>query len=246
MLMGLQRTQLSGMACTHNIADNTNPVKVLGLWWDTHSDTICAAPNPDTTMYTYMATKREILKWSSSIFDPLGLITPVTITAKLFLQQLWQLQLKWDNLLTEELCKTWHKIATEVTQATAMPFPRQCTVMPDKPTLHIFADASPQAYRAIAYLVHETHSAILMSKARTAPLKQHTLPRLELMAAVLGARLYSQIAKLFFHGSLARKPSNPLSVTISMKSDQFLQNGDTVHQLTTRQTFSPEVRTYNL
>ena len=71
-----------------------------------------------------------------------------------------------------------------------MPFPHQCTVMPDKATLHIFADASPQAYRAVAYLVHETHSAILMSKARIAPLKQHTLPRLELMAAVLGARLY--------------------------------------------------------
>ena len=71
-----------------------------------------------------------------------------------------------------------------------MPFPRQCTVMPDKATLHIFADASPQAYRAVAYLVHGTHSAILMSKARTAPLKQHTLHRLELMAALLGARLY--------------------------------------------------------
>ena len=53
-----------------------------------------------------------------------------------------------------------------------------------------FAVASPQAYGAVAYLVHETHLAILMSKARTAPLKQHTLPRLELMAAVLGARLY--------------------------------------------------------
>lgn len=103
------------MARTHDVADNTNPAKVLGLSWDTHSDTICATANPDTTVYTYMATKREILKWSSSIFDPLGLITPVTITAKLFLQQLWQLQLKWNNLLTEELCKTWHKIATEIT-----------------------------------------------------------------------------------------------------------------------------------
>ena len=62
--------------------------------------------------------------------------------------------------------------------------------MPDTATLHIFADASPQAYGAVAYLVQGTQSTILMSKARAAPLKQHTLPRLELMAAVLGARLY--------------------------------------------------------
>ena len=62
--------------------------------------------------------------------------------------------------------------------------------MPDTATLHIFADASPQVYGAVAYLVQGTQSTILMSKARAAPLKQHTLPRLELMAAVLGARLY--------------------------------------------------------
>jgi len=77
------------MAQTHKVADTNHQVKVLGLWWDTKSDTICTPPNPDITMFTFTATKREILKWTSSIFDPLGLITPVTITAKLFLQQLW-------------------------------------------------------------------------------------------------------------------------------------------------------------
>ena len=101
--------QLNSMAQTHKVADANNLVKVLGLWWDTQSDTICTLPNPDATMFTFTATKREVLKWTSSIFDPLGLITPVTITAKLFLQQLWQLDLKWDNHLTEELCKTWYQ-----------------------------------------------------------------------------------------------------------------------------------------
>ena len=189
--------QLKNIAQAHNVLDDTNPVKVLGLWWDTHSDMIFASPKPDATMSTMLATKREILKWTSSIFDPLGLISPVTITAKLFLQNLWQQNLNWDSQLSEHLSKTWYDIAINITQATTIPFHRQCITMAASTCLklHIFTDASPRAYGAVAYLQQDTKSAILMSKSRAAPLKKHSLPRLELMAAVLGTRLYSFIAK---------------------------------------------------
>ena len=136
-------------------------------------------------MFIMLATKHKILKWASRIFGPLGLISPVTINAKLFLQQLWQQSLKWDTQLSKDLSKNWYKITSDITQATAMPFPCQCCaiLLPSSPTevtLHIFADASPRAYEAVAYLEQGTQSAILMSKSRAAPLKQHTLPRLEL------------------------------------------------------------------
>lgn len=105
------------------------------------------------TMLLYI-TKREIVKWISSIFDPLGLTSPVTISAKLFLQQLWQKQFDWDTELNKELCKAWEEVSHDLIQAAAMSFPRQCMNMP--PTtdtaLHIFADASPKAYEAVAYL----------------------------------------------------------------------------------------------
>jgi len=177
------------------VSDDTNPVKVLGLWWDTDSDMIFTSPKPDATMFTMMATKREILKWTSSIFDPLGLISPVTITAKLFLQNLWQQSINWDTQLSEQLTKTWYDIATNITQAAAIPFPRQCITVttPSEVTLHIFADASPRAL--------DNQSAVLISKSRAAPLKQHSLPRLELMAAVLGTRLYTFISTSIITGS---------------------------------------------
>ena len=82
-------TQLMNTAKQHQAAETNNPVKVLGLWWDTHSDLIYSSPKPIASLTT-TTTKRDILKWASTIFDPLGLISPVTISAKLFLQTLWQ------------------------------------------------------------------------------------------------------------------------------------------------------------
>ena len=55
--------------------------------------------------------------------------------------------------------------------------------------LHVFADASIRAYGAVAYLCHNNHSSLAIARTRVAPLKTKTLPRLELMAAVVAARL---------------------------------------------------------
>ena len=80
---------LQTTALQHKVAETTNPVKVLGLIWNTQTDSIHLFPCTSSGN-SPVVTKRKILRWSSTVFDPLGLISPVTISAKLFLQQLWQ------------------------------------------------------------------------------------------------------------------------------------------------------------
>jgi len=50
-----------------------------------------------TTMTTNC--KREVLKDSSKLFNPLGITSPVSVHAKLFMQKLWHLHVDWDEPL---------------------------------------------------------------------------------------------------------------------------------------------------
>ena len=50
-------------------------------------------------------SKRNILKISSSFFDPLGLITPMVIQAKLIFQLMCREQLDWDAVVPENISK---------------------------------------------------------------------------------------------------------------------------------------------
>ena len=97
--------------------------------------------------------------------------------------------------LKADLSTEWHIIAANITDATMFLFPRKYTASTPPSenavtNLHVFADASLKAYGAVAYLQQDQQPAsLVISKSRAAPLKQITLPKLELMAAVLAARL---------------------------------------------------------
>ena len=196
--------QLQNLAKQDGTAETSNIVKVLVLQWNTSSDQLSLTPRNITTTTPFI-TKRDVLRDSSSIFDPLGLITPVTIQAKIFLQELWGKNLQWDEPLDDELKNKWNILSRNIQSATShTSVPRrysQCTTS-SPVALHIFADASTKAYGAVAYLVHQNKQvAFIMSKTRVAPLKPLTLPRLELSAAVLAARLGDFIVRSIQHTS---------------------------------------------
>jgi len=134
-----------------------------------------------------------VLQISLKTYDPLGLLSPVTIRAKLLIQELWQQRLEWDEPLALELGTKWHGIAEDIQETNKITLPRCYFSESESPTsttyLHVFADSSPKAYGAVAYVSHGHQSSLVMAKSRVAPLKELTLPQLELMAALIGTRL---------------------------------------------------------
>ena len=179
------------LAIADNVIDKDSNANILGLKWNTSTDTLTFISKEILSIDKSVVSKREVLQCSSRLYDPLGFLAPMTIQAKLFMQELWQLKLSWDEpLSTKALSNQWHKTAQEIQDGTKMVSPRRyftSTSTTKSLLLHVFADASIRAYGAVAYLCYNNHSSLAIARTRVAPLKTKTLPRLELMAAVVAA-----------------------------------------------------------
>ena len=162
---------------------------ILGITWNIKEDSLkLKSPNYAKTT-TKIITKRQLLAKVSKLFDPLGIITPVTIKGRLLVQEAWKLQVDWDDPLPEFYVEEWKELEAEFQQLSNLEIPRITASDTTPSTLHIFCDASAKAYGAAAYVVNESRSKLLTSKARVAPLKTKTIPQLELTALLVGTRL---------------------------------------------------------
>ena len=112
--------------------------------------------------------------------------------------------LNWDEELTEPLANSARAWFSELPDLTQIQIPR-CPVVKgkqiDKVSLHTFADASEDAYGAVAhvrcsYQDGAVSTNIVADKTRVAPSKATSIPRLELMGAVIGVRLSTRIARI--------------------------------------------------
>ncbi|XP_033610790.1 uncharacterized protein LOC111872965 [Cryptotermes secundus] len=136
----------------------------------------------------------------ASIYDPLGLLEPVIVQCKLFIQTLWQRQLDWDSRLPSELATHWEEIHQRLPDLNRISIPRRITAVGTSITveLHGFANASERAYGVCVYLCSVSPNGtitlhLLSLNSRVAPLKQVSLPRLELNAALLLSQLVDKM-----------------------------------------------------
>ena len=168
--------------------------RALGVQWDVESDTF----GYQITVRDKPLTRRGILSTVSSVYDPLGFVSPFTFTAKKMIQELCRRSVGWDEDLPEDILMSWISWVHELPKLNQVTLSR--CVKPDyfgeiaHSQLHHFCDASLDGYGTVSYLrlidnQNRIHCSMMMAKSRLAPLKQLTIPRLELSAATLAVKV---------------------------------------------------------
>ena len=180
--------------------DAEDSMKILGLHWNTLSDEFVFNFQKLLLFYEKLKPcKRTVLRIIQKIYDPLGLLSPYLITSKLILQNLCKMQLTWDEELPQHQLDKWNLWISELYQAKNVAIPR-CVKVKSYSKIEIvgFCDASKHAYAAAVYLKcidtnNEIQSNLIISKSRVSPMKPITIPRLELLGAILLVRLVSTV-----------------------------------------------------
>ncbi|XP_055926996.1 uncharacterized protein LOC129958499 [Argiope bruennichi] len=194
----LREWEWSGV-CETNSKEET---QVLGLIWNKKLDTLKINMKWLDDINVEKVTKRSMLSTVHKVFDPFGFTAPVMLCPKIMLQKAWKLGTSWDEEITGELRKEFLQWFQELKHLSDIQIPR-CVQASSKDisncTIHTFVDGSKDAYAAVTYLRIENNGRIalflLAAKSRVAPLRGTTIPRMELFAAVIGARLANLVVE---------------------------------------------------
>lgn len=194
--------------CTNSTAlaqqfDNLNcevPLEcgLLGMKWHTRDDLLYIS-TAKCEKLEGKVTKRKVVSALAKVYDPSGLILPVIVTGKIIQQDIWRAGVDWEGELPAELLIRWQMYEQSIKDLELIKIPRWIGMQPNNTLqLHVFADSSESAMGACAYLVSRGIDGVsvhlITSRSRVAPVKKVTIPRLELTAAVMAARLASCIA----------------------------------------------------
>ena len=169
-------------------------IKVLGMNWLANQD--CFSFSGVSGLDGLLITKRVVLSCIARLFDPLGFAAPFVMQAKCLFQELWKLGLSWDEEIPEQLCFVFSKWLDDLQLLRQWCIPRNYTGKGWCDIDHIellgFGDASPKGYGACIYLKATINDgtcvcSLVIAKSRVAPLKELSLPRLELLGSLLCA-----------------------------------------------------------
>ena len=144
-----------------NPDDKLTLQRVLGLPWDPEKDTYLIQPESYRKAKDIrIPTQRNLLKFTSSIFDPLGITAPLIIRLRCIMQLAWSTGQQWDKPIPEDQLAEFQQWTDEIDHLENIQLPRQLhnyRSQPEHHELHVFSDASEKAFAAVAYL-RTTHN----------------------------------------------------------------------------------------
>ena len=186
-----------------SIVEDNSLCKVLGIRWMPETDAFAFDGIP-LPVGDVIVTKRLILSIIARIYDPVGFVAPVAVWAKLLFQELWRAGVHWDQELQPAVQSEFNAWLEGIQCLRSLQIPRcyfgvSWSSCSERVEVHVFGDASEKAYGCCCYLrvvdpqTGSCSTSLVMSKARVAPLKGVTVPRLELTACVLSVRMGNHV-----------------------------------------------------
>nr|XP_039271502.1 uncharacterized protein LOC120345955 isoform X3 [Styela clava] len=227
---------------------NNDPLpieRVLGMLWDVNDDVF----RYHLQLKNQPRTRRGFLSIVSSIFDPMGFLSPVILEGKKILQELCKSKIDWDDPIPENVQPRVNAWIDDLHGIDYLTISR-CIKPPNFGVvkvveMHHFSDACQSGYGQCSYvrLVNEngdSHCTLLMGKSRVAPLKQISIPRMELTAATISARMsrylreelrYENIKEYFWVDSMVvlgyvNNPVKRFHVFVANRIQQILDVSD--------------------
>jgi hypothetical protein len=185
--------------------------KTLGMTWHPKEDILTFAVQPwDKGPVT---TLRRLSSYAPTLFDPQGLLLPLTLIAKIIISVICAaravVKVDWDTPLEplipkvhglQDVLEKWIDYTDSLSELPAISFPRAVRSGPATTIqLHLFTDASEMAYGAVIYMrsVREDENIevhILCAKNRVAHLGQaRTIAEMELLGILCGARMVDRV-----------------------------------------------------
>lgn len=187
-------------SCSDEKSVSSNNVNVLGIYWDIKNDSLSINTDFLKEFNLLPLTKRKILSIAHRIFDPIGYVSPVTLCPKLILQKTWKKEIGWDTEVDEDILKEfleWFKYLPCLEEIKIPRWIGKTITQNDNCSLHTFCDGSKGAYATVVYLRVVTENGVnvqlVAAKSRVVPLKKISIPRIELLAATVGARLTKSV-----------------------------------------------------
>lgn len=156
--------------------------KALSLLWCVESDSF----KFKMEVKQQSLTRRGMLSTTSSVYDPLGFLSPITLSAKMLQQELCRRNCGWDDAIPPDILQQWEVWLQEVKLLSS--FKAERCLNPENfgepicSQLHHFADASRDGYGTVSYITlknsrGDDHVKFLLDKTRVTPLKAVTVQK---------------------------------------------------------------------